>query len=512
MSQQITVVEREAFFIRKKALGEQLTEQLIQKHTHYFFEEKACASCEWNEDRIQSSTRLSEACPNCAAFKGGVSLAKEVVVGKNKYISVPAGDRAGLEKALISKEIAYKSKRKSHVFKRPIKFTGTLKDFQNEAVAAIIKDKYGVIRAPPRSGKTVLSTAAICKIGKKTIILAAQREWLDGFYETFCGSVTQKALTNARKDQVGFARTLADFQKYDVCLTTYQTFNSVKGKKLLSQIRDYFSNCFVDEIHMGAATNFAVCISRLNVQRRIGLSGTPNRKDGRYLIAKALVGPIIYTAKVERLKPNVRLVRTAYTKNYKGRVLWTTMVSSLEKDPARLKLIAQWALRDAKEGHMILIPLSQVIPIKALVLAINRLAGKKVAHPFFGGLKKDVRKQTIEDARNYKVRIIVGNTKLLSTGINIPRASAIYDCSLSSNKENCEQRVSRILTPWDDKPPPLLRIFLDDMNVRRRCLATEWWQCINPVFKPNIAAKDLAILKGYLGQKDNKPSIAAWEM
>lgn len=507
---EIKVIAREALFIKKSDLGPKLTDSLIKQHTLYFFEEKACKDCEWNEDRLASETKLSEACPNCAAFKGGVGLAKEMKVGKNIYLSLPAGDRAGLKKALKHKELVFKSKHVKTKFKRPIKFTGELKPFQEEAVQAIMDKKYGVIKAPPRSGKTVLSTAAICRIGHKTIILAAQREWLDGFYETFCGSKTQKPLTNAKKNQVGFAKTMADFMKYDVCLVTYQTFNSPKGKKLLAKIRDLFTVCVIDEIHMGAATNFAICISKLNVKYRIGLSGTPSRKDQKFIIAASLVGPIIYEAKVKRLRPSVRLVRTQYVKNYKGRVLWTTMISSLEKDPKRLKLIAQWALRDAKEGHMVLIPMAQIIPIKALCLAINRLAGKRVAHPFHGGLRKDVRKQTIQDARTYKVRILVGNSKLISTGTNIPRASAIYDVSMSSNAENCEQRVSRILTPWDDKPPPLLRIFLDDMNVRRRCLASEWWSTMSPKFKPIISDKDLTILKGYLGQKENR--TPAWEL
>lgn len=508
---ELRIVAREAFFIKKKCLKADDTNKLIDANTFFFFEEKACEPCEWYQDRLASETRLSEACPNCAAFKGGVSLAKELKIGSNNYLSLPGGDRAGMEDILKGYDLSYSSKRKVNPFKRPIKFTGTLKPFQEDAVEAITRKKYGVVKAPPRSGKTVLSSAAVCRIGMKTIILAAQREWLDGFYETFCGSKTQKALTNARPNQVGFAKKLADFEKYDVCLVTYQTFRSEKGRKLLAQIRDMFTVCVIDEIHMGAATNFAVCISRLNVRYRIGLSGTPSRKDMRYIISASLVGPIIYDAKVQRLRPTVRLVRTQYVRNYKGRVLWTTMVSSLEKDPKRLKLIAEWALKDAKDGHMVLIPMAQVTPIKALCLAINRLAGKRVAHPFYGSVPRNTRKKIIEDARNYKVRIIVGNTKLISTGINIPRASAIYDCSMSSNQENCEQRLSRILTPWDDKPPPLLRIFMDDMNVRRRCLNSEWWGTVSPKFKPIISDKDLVILKGYLSQKDSK-AIAPWEM
>jgi superfamily II DNA or RNA helicase len=511
---EVKVYKREAYYIKVKDIGNKLKDKLIDHNTHYFFEDKACADCEWLGQRMESETRLSSACPDCAAFKGGVCLAEEVKLKGKNYVRTPAGDKQGLQKILKDKDLTIKLKHVVTDFKRPIKFISELRDYQDEAVKTIIKKRFGVIKAPPRSGKTVLSTAAICKLGKKTIIMASQREWLDGFYETFCGSETQKPMTNAKKSQVGYAKTYADFLKYDVCLVTCQTFNSAKGKKLLKKIRDIFTVCVIDEVRLGAANKFAAAIAGLNVKYRIGLDGTPNRKDGRFLIITSLIGPVIYEAKVKRLRPRVSLVRTAYTKNYKGRVLWTTMVSSMEKDPERLKLIAKWALKDVKNKHMILIPLSQVIPIKALVMAINRLAGKRVAHAFFGGMKKDARKKVIQDARTYKVRIIVGNTKLISTGTNIPRASMIYEVAMSSNMENCEQRISRVLTPWDDKPPPGVRIFLDEMNVRKRCLSAEWWGCISPKFRPIISPVDEKTLKAYLSSTGRKASDGerAWEM
>ncbi|WP_440705518.1 hypothetical protein, partial [Klebsiella pneumoniae] len=78
-----------------------------------------------------------------------------------------------------------------------------LKDYQPAAVDAILKKKRGVLKAPPRSGKTVMGAAAVCRLGKKTIIMASQREWILGFQETFIGSDTQAALTNCRKTQIG---------------------------------------------------------------------------------------------------------------------------------------------------------------------------------------------------------------------------------------------------------------------------------------------------------------------
>jgi superfamily II DNA or RNA helicase len=514
MGKELKVVAREAFFIRKKDIKPADIEALQRRHTHLFFEKdgQICESCEFNEERVNSDTGLSDQCPNCAAFKGGVSLVKDVKVGSNTYVSIPAGDRKGIKELFKHRELVFKSKRPKNEMSRRIKFTGELRKYQREAIDRIKKVKFGVVKAPPRSGKTVLSSAAICEIGGKAMILAAQREWLDGFYETFCGSETQKAMTNAKKRQVGYCKTLADFEKYDVCLVTVATFHSEKGQRLLKKIRDMFTVLVCDEVRMSAAAKYATAVSKLNTRYRIGLDGTPNRKDGRYVITEALFGPIMYEAKVDRLRPTVRLVRTEYRKASKGRSMWASMVKSLETDPKRLKLIAKWAIKDAKAGHMVLIPLSQVAPIKALAMAINRMAGKKMAHAFWGGLKKDKRKQLIQDARVYKARILVGNSKLVSVGINIPRASAIYDVAMSANLENCEQRVARVLTPWDDKPPPLLRIFLDEYGVRRNCLAKEWWGCIKPKFKPIISEVDEKVLKSYFSTKDRVDQHAAWEL
>ena len=513
---ELKVIAREAFFIRKKDIKQTDVEALMKKHTHHFFEKegKICESCEFNADRLASATGLSDQCENCATYKGGVCMVKDMKIGSNTYVSVPAGDRLGLKELFKKRELVFKSKRPKTEMQRKIKFTGTLKDFQREAVDAIKKTKFGIVKAPPRSGKTVLSSAAICEIGGKAIIIAAQREWLDGFHETFCGSPTQEPLTNAKKRQVGFAKTLADFEKYDVCLVTVQTFHSEKGQKLLRKIRDMFQVLVVDEVHMSAASKYAIAVSRLNTRYRIGLSGTPSRKDGRMIIADSLFGPILYQAKVEQLRPKVALVRTDFTrKKGKGRgPLWATLVKQIETDPKRLKLIAKWAIKDAKDGHMVLIPLSQVVPIKALTLAINKMAGKRMAHAFWGGLQKDKRKQLIQDARTYKARILVGNSKLVSVGTNIPRASAIYYCHLSSNRENAEQRIARVLTPYEDKPQPLLRIFLDNCDIARSCLRNEWFHAIRPKFKPIITEVDNKTLNSHLSQKQKQEEYASWQL
>lgn len=524
-SKPIKIYKREALFIQSKALPRDIKSELEDKYTFRFYQDKACQSCEYLPDRH------SDVCDNCAAYMGGSKLYKTVKLSDKPYISLPIGDKKGVERFLNSNGLRnheFISKHpKETKLKKKIKFTGELRDYQPEAVQAMVEKKRGVMVAPARTGKTVMGAAAICRIGRKTLILASQHDWLMGFYETFCGSATQKALTNAvgsgatprdRSDffkknkhaNVGFCKKLKDFDRHDVCIATVQTFYSPGGEKLLRKLRDKFGAIFVDEIDVGAAPKYAGIIARLNTTWMIGLTGTPDRKDGKYILMDMLIGPIIYQVKVERLRPTVQLVRTQYS-NHDKNVPWVRMVTKLECDPKRLKLIAKQALKDIEKGHMVLIPLNRVKAIKALSMAINKLAGKTVSAAFYGGLKKDGkngRDDLITKARNYKMKCLVGQAKLLSRGINIPRASALYDVTPSSNLPNCQQRVSRIITAFEGKPPPLLRIFLDDLQARKACLRNEWFRCIRPDFKAIISEKNNIIFQSYL---NNKEQQERWE-
>lgn len=346
---------------------------------------------------------------------------------------------------------------------------------------------------------TVMGAYIAAELGYKTLILAQQHEWLDNFKETFIGSETQKPLTNISKKKIGFARKIEDFKKYDVCLTTYQLFISPKGKKLLEKIKSMFPLVLIDEVQTANATVFASVVSKLEFERCYGLSGTPERKDQKEWIIDKLLGPIIHETKVERLTPRVVLTKT----NFGGPMpkTWTYMVKKLEEDPDRLRIIARQAIKDVKDGHLVLIPFARVHVIRALTKAINREYGRKIAVSFDGARTKQDRKKIIDLAREFKVKIIVGNIKLLSTGVNIPRASCLYQVTPCSNIPKAEQRFSRILTPYEGKPEPIIRYFLDDVNVVKTCMRTEHWGCLVPMFRPSMTSQVKEFLAHYFGAK-----------
>ena len=126
----------------------------------------------------------------------------------------------------------------------------------------------------------------VCKLKVKTLILASQHDYLEQFYETFCGGSSHKAMTNIRdiekfngKKICGIAKSIDDFAKYDVCLATYQTFISAKGQKRFKRIQKLFSCVIIDEVQTVNAKWFAWVVSNLVCRYKFGMTGTFDRKD-----------------------------------------------------------------------------------------------------------------------------------------------------------------------------------------------------------------------------------------
>lgn len=496
----IRVFKREAVYIPIKDLSVKTRDRVKEKLTFDFFAKpKVCEECEWFHERV------NDICESCANYNGSYHLASPVKINDNCYLKIPVGSSPKILDfigRMQGEDIKVVDKSPNKDIK-PLKFTGVFRPGQEEAVQAMMEKKRGVLKSPPRSGKTVMGTALVCKLRKKTLILASQRDWLMGFQETFIGSKTQGRLTDLDVTRIKLCKTLEDFQTHDVCMATVQTFYSPGGEKLLAKIRDFFTVVLADEVQTSAADKYAGIVAKLNCEYMIGFSGTPERKDQKEVLVDNIMGPIIYEMKVERMKPHVRLTRTGYSKVQKGQTPWAFLVRNMENDKKRILCIAKQAVKDIADGHMVLIPTAQVKPIGLIVKKINELAGRRVAYPFTGQLKKEQRDLYIEKAREYKIKCLVGTQKILSVGINIPRASCLFEVCLSSNLPNAQQRMSRVLTPMEGKPEPIIRFFLDDFGVRRNCMRNEYYRVLVPIFRPHISAKDKELLEAYFKGKDN---------
>ena len=456
------------------------------------YEEKACKGCDY------LSIRPSEYCSPCPAMQKFVMHGK-LRLGDDDYLTLPVGYKDELEEIIPNIKFVYKTKLTP--FKHNITFNwDVLRPLQKKAVKALMQKERGILRAPPRSGKTILASATSIYLGYKTFIIASQHDWLQGFYKALMGENGEPSIfVNAPEGSIGFAKKLADFKKYDICLITYQTL--MHNDKLLQQVKNMGTTVIIDEVQFAAGTEYAKVIGSLSARYMFGLSGTPFRKDGKEVLFNKLINKIVHKVNTETLTPTFVVVQSPFSSKPVKSSRWDLIVKRIEDDDDRAEFIAQHAIRDAQRGHTVLIPMSSISGIDKVTNAINRLMGKRVAVKFTGNQSKAERDAIVTRASAGKIRIIVGTLRLLSVGINIPRASMLYEVALSSNVYNAEQRIARVLTPMEGKPTPTVKVFMDDYDVRRACFSNEWFHYTLPKCKPIISEKALQYLTAWMKSK-----------
>lgn len=436
-----------------------------------YYDEKMCSSCPYLEDRH------SVYCDSCDGFKEKVTLYKRVKIKGKSYVGLPVGDKRNLIENTGCAARHLKDKnlivdlRPRHTLSRPISFTGKLHDYQKGPVKRLIRKAYGILRAPPRTGKTVMATYVVCKLRTRSLILTDKIDLLKQFQSTFDNFTDHKDVSfMVKRPLVGIAKTVEDFLRFDVALATYQTFLSVYGKAKLRKIRKRFGCIIVDEVHKGAATQFRKVINTFNARYKFGLSATPKRKDGRHVSIFKLIGPV--TAKSERkaLKPLVHIVplKSAPPKN--SCKTWNGGMSWIAKDKSRNKAIVKKACELLLKKRSLLITVVRRSHCTDLVNAINKEMGKTVAAEFTGHTFN--REDLLAKAEAYKVRCVVGIRSIIATGINVKRWDTLLEIVPLSNEPNHYQEVMRIGTEMEGKPTPEIYHFVSGWGAEAGCLRT----------------------------------------
>lgn len=443
---------------------------LKAKYTKHMYKEASCAQCEYKADRP------SHMCSVCPSYGGVVKLYQVRELAGAQYIGLPVGDKRHIEKnaGIDFDDFKIVDKRTSPAFHYPIKFTLQLREHQEKLAKEFLQKKYGLIEAPPRSGKTALMLYLGIKLGLRMVILANQHEFLQQFIWHIEGNEPEgiPKCTNLpelerkhKKKLFGFPKTDEDFENFQIFCMTYQQFASkTSGKARFNRLAKHVGFLAIDEVHKCGASVFSSVVNSFYTRYRLGVTGTVERKDGRQFIYKKIIGPVVARTTVEAMLPKVFIEETG-VRIAKPPSQWTYAMLRLAKDEKRNALIVQRAIADVKAGHSVVIPLTFKKHIFEVTRLINQAYGKRIAKEFIGsgGAKgKDLRRQILAEAKSGKIKVVVGTRSLIQLGLNVPAWSAIYTAIPISNKPNYKQETSRVRTPKEGKRQPIVRLFYDD--------------------------------------------------
>ena len=179
-----------------------------------------------------------------------------------------------------------------------LSFIGTLTAIQNAAVDAMLEHEEGVLVAPPGAGKTVMACAAIVRRRTPTLILVHRKQLLDQWsdrLQNFLG------LSKNEIHVLGKAR----YPDAPVALGMFPTLaRSEFPEALLAK----YGHVIIDECHHVPAASFEAAMKRCTARYILGLTATPNRKDGLQKILFLQCGPIRHRIDLDHSEEQSRTV------------------------------------------------------------------------------------------------------------------------------------------------------------------------------------------------------------
>lgn len=266
-------------------------------------------------------------------------------------VIIPRGFAGKLIRFCKEQHLPYEF-RDDRFLRQPLKFTSTilLRDQQVTAVEAARKKDFGVIVAPPGTGKTIIGLQIISEKQQPALILVHRKQladqWIDRI-QSFLGIPRHEIGKIVQgKGQIGKMITVA----------MVQSIGKIIEKDPNAELLRAFGTVIVDECHHVPAETYKSVVSRLQSYYMYGLTATPFRKynDGKLIFI--YLGEIISEIKSHEIpgRPQATIIirNTALDVPYNSKTdRFETLSKVLVHDTARNKLILDDVDRELVAGN-----------------------------------------------------------------------------------------------------------------------------------------------------------------
>ena len=341
-----------------------------------------------------------------------------------------------------------------------IQFQGSMRETQKPVIDAFLKESKlnggGVVCLPCGFGKTVIGLKILAELGKKTLIVCHKEFLLNQWKERIEMFIPNVKIGYIQQKKV-------DIDDKDIVLGMLQ---SIAMRDYSENTFDSFGFVIFDECHHLGAEVFSRALPKLNVPYMLGLSATPDRKDGLSKVFEYYLGDMVYCVKDR--DPDTVCVKIIkyfsdteeYVKpeiNFRGQLNSPAMITKVCNYEHRSQVIIQEIKDLIKIGRRILV-LSE--RREHLNFIYKELTTNNIVDCGFyvGGMKQE------ELNNSSKKQVVLGTFHLASEGMDVPELNTII---LASPKTDIIQSIGRIFRQKaEDREHQPLIVDIIDENIK----------------------------------------------
>lgn len=396
-----------------------------------------------------------------------------------EYICLPRGSMDDLEELMQG----YGTKVKTEDRRNPgkdlaLKFQGDLSELQTKAAQLLLKHDIGVLVAPPGMGKTVMGIFMAVSRGLTTLILVHRAPLLDQW-------VSQLSLfLGISEKEIG--RIGAGKRKPNGKLDVAMIQSLTRKGKVEDLVADY-GHVIVDECHHLPALSFEKVLAEVKARYILGLTATPQRRDGLHPIISMQLGPVRFAVNAKKqgeLRPFhhrlvVRETRFAL-ENPLSKPTIQELYSDLVKSQSRNQIILEDVLAALKENRSPILLTER----KEHLDYFREKLQDKVRHLVIlqGGMTSKKRKAStsqITEIPEGEERLVLATGRFIGEGFDDARLDTLFLAAPISWKGTLVQYAGRlhrkhpgkkevrIYDYLDNSVPMLMRMFDKRMKTYR---------------------------------------------
>ena len=319
-----------------------------------------------------------------------------------------------------------------------------LRPEQQEALEALRPHQLGVLVAPPGAGKTVMACALMADHQVPTLVIVDRQHLVDQWRDRL------GAHLGLTKKQVGhIAGTRKASGIVDIAMA-----QSLARSEALADLTGGYGLVVVDECHHVPAVTFARAVRQIPVQRWLGLTATPYRRDGLQAMMAMHCGPTRHrmagSADAQMLNRSI-VVHPTDLPNEPGEHIQETFRRLVEHERRTAVICADVGAACAS-GRNSLVLTRWTEHLDAIVGGLTSLSVEALV--LRGGMGKKSTRTVIERLGLPGLRgaVLVATASLLGEGFDCTSLDTVFLAFPIRFKGSVEQYVGRILRPPQARP------------------------------------------------------------